>query len=249
MAALNRRLVLVGGLLLLAASGASAQLPFATPTSGLAFGVGMFGYGQHRLVGDDDFRVSATAGWRRMFSDVYVEPHVRLLIAGSDGRPCSVSSCPREEGMTQDMPGVWPGVAVGYAFGDESRAHSLGASVAVGLESRIQPLLGVHYEFAIRHGAIFVEASVDRGEWGVRHYDGIADENYLETESRWMNGFTVGGRVWLRQLAAPAPKPRRTPDLITDDAGILAPAPPAAKPDESDESDDAGILPPDPGED
>lgn len=233
----SRHLGVAATLALLAAASASAQAPLATPTSGLTFGLGVFGYGQDRITNDLELRITATAGWRTLTSGFYVEPYVQLM--GADeawhGDACSEETCPGGRGVTQAMPKVWPGIGVGVTLDVDGVLHSLGTAVSVGVGDRLQPMLGLRYETAVRYSTLYVELSMDRTEWADRYFDPVREVAYLETERRWMGGLSVGVRLWLRRVSTPAPKPTVTPDLRAEDAGIIPPDPVPAKPDPVDD--------------
>ncbi|HEX6588356.1 MAG TPA: hypothetical protein VF039_04990 [Longimicrobiales bacterium] len=216
-------------LLLLSAPPLAAQ-DVITPSSGPAFEVGAFVYGQDRYRDDTELRLMGSAGWRLLWSGVFVEPHVRVLTgleaweAGT--RDCASIACdPGGNGIVLDeLASVWPGVTAGVTFGDQPLSHSLALHVGAGLGDRMEPTLGVRYEGSAPRFGWFIEGSYDRTRWAEDVYDPVTGSfSRGPAEDRWFPAVTAGGRFWLRDVVVPGPRAPEDPGIIGPEPATRAP--------------------------
>lgn len=200
----------------------SAQLRLASERhSAAAFEAGFVAFGEDRYQAGIGIGVHAGAGWRWQTRGVFVEPHLRALIADPfvGGDRCSELGCASDDAGARDgVPVVWPGISAGIVFGDDYFSNAFGARLAAGIDETVQPLVGVRYEGSARWFGWFLEASSERVRW----HDG---------GHRWQPALSVGARWWTRRVTVPAPDRRADAGILPEtfdegyrDAGSSAPA-------------------------
>ena len=209
---------------------ASAQdLPLASPTSGITIEAGAFVFGRDRYPTEDAFRFLGSVGWKALWSRWFMEPHLRLM-DGIEAREEPNVCCPDNDGrVTEPLASIWPGLTVGYSFGNARLSHSVGLRIALGIGESTQGAVGVRYEGSARRAGWFIEASRDRVVWAPLEYDPESGGHVLGRERhRWMPGLAVGARFWVREVAG-VPAPPRPPD-----PGIIPPEPTPRNPETED---------------